>query len=323
MTTKNELAELRTGLRSMDGRMAGAAVTADEIVRRLGITADDMDLVRQFGRIVLPRMVEFNKLFYGWVERQPEWSVFFSDPDVVQHVQRRQGVHWRDLFEVEVIDDAYVAKRVRIGEIHARIGLSLTAYFAGIDLSLQIFTRDLYDDSLPSDIYARATIAMAKLIHADATLVLDAYTRQTNQKIAEQADALLEMSTPVAALWDNILMLPVVGIIDSSRAHDIMTTVLRGIADARAKVFIMDISGVPMVDTAVANHIIKVTRATRLMGCQSMLSGVSPAIAQTMVELGVDIGSVETKATLRDALESAYQVVGMKLVAVNTLAGSH
>ena len=76
----------------------------------------------------------------------------------------------------------------------------------------------------------------------------------------------------------------------------------------------MDISGVPVIDTAVANHIIKVTRATRLMGCQSVLSGVSPAIARTIVELGIDVGDILTKATMRDALESAYQLVGVKLV---------
>jgi rsbT co-antagonist protein RsbR len=119
------------------------------------------------------------------------------------------------------------------------------------------------------------------------------------------------MSTPVATLWDDILMLPIVGLIDSKRANDIMTSALRRISETRAKVFIMDISGVSVIDTAVANHLIQVTRATRLMGCQSLLSGVSPAIAQTMVELGIDVGSVQTKTTLRDALEDAFRNVGV------------
>ena len=199
---------------------------------------------------------------------------------------------------------------------HARIGLSLPAYFTGIDVSLRIFFRDLYDGSLSAEDFTAVGLSVCKLVHADATLVLDAYTRATNQKISDQARAMMEMSTPVTALWDNILMLPVVGIIDSQRAQDITKAVLRSIVEARARVFIMDISGVPVVDTAVANHLIKITRATRLMGCQSVLSGVSPTIAQTMVELGIDVGGIVTKATLRDALESAYGIVGIRLVPI-------
>ncbi len=298
------------------GDAVGGSVGADEIVRRLAITEADLLLVRRFGAIVLPRLADYNTLFYAWVEQQPEWSQFFQDASLLAHVQKHQQKHWRDLFEVQVIDDDYVARRVRIGEIHARIGLSLMAYFAGVDLSMQIFLRDLYDGTMTPDDYTRASLAVAKLIHADATLVLDAYARMTNQKIADQAEALLEMSTPVTALWENIMMLPVVGVIDSTRAHGIMTAVLNSIAETRAKVFIMDISGVPVIDTAVANHIIKVTRATRLMGCQSVLSGVSPAIARTIVELGIDVGDILTKATMRDALESAYKLVGVKLVTV-------
>ena len=289
-------------------------VSAGEIVTRLEITDDDLDLVRRFGDIVIPKLNEYNTHFYGWVERQPEWSIFFSDPARLRHVQAEQNNHWRDLFQVRRIDDAYVRRRFRVGEIHARIGLSLTAYFTGIDVSLRIFLEDLYDNSLPADTHLRAATAVTKLVHADATLTLEAYTRMTNQKIIDQAQALQEMSTPVTALSDRIMMLPIVGIMDSVRAQTVMSAVLRAIADSRAKVFIMDISGVPVVDTAVANHLIKITRATRLMGCQSVLSGVSPSIAQTMVELGVDVGDIETKATLRDALDFAYDVEGMTLV---------
>ena len=91
----------------------------------------------------------------------------------------------------------------------------------------------------------------------------------------------MEMSTPVAEIWDDILMLPLVGIIDSKRAQDIMTAVLSRIAETHSRTLILDISGVAVVDTAVANHLIKITKATRLMGCACTISGISPAIAQT------------------------------------------
>jgi len=121
------------------------------------------------------------------------------------------------------------------------------------------------------------------------------------------------MSTFVTSVWEDILFFLVVGIVDSRRAQDIMTSALTRIGETRAKVFILDIGGVSVVDTAVANHLFKVTRATRLMGCECLLSGLSPAIAQTMVELGIDVGAIKTRATLRDALEEAFRWVGVEV----------
>jgi rsbT co-antagonist protein RsbR len=118
-------------------------------------------------------------------------------------------------------------------------------------------------------------------------------------------------------IWQDILMLPLVGIIDSKRAQDIMAAVLNKISVNRAKIFIMDISGVAVVDTAVANHFIKITKATKLMGCTCLVSGVSPSIAQTMVQLGVNVGEVQANATLRDALEYAFQMIALNVTSLN------
>lgn len=180
-----------------------------------------------------------------------------------------------------------------------------------MNMSLVIFTKRMYDGSLYSDEYSALVTAFTKLLHMDTTIVVETYSNLINRRISEQSEALLAMSTPVTMIWQDILMLPIVGIIDSKRAQDIMSAVLGKIADARAKIFIMDISGVAVVDTAVANHFIKITKATRLMGCECLVSGVSPAIAQTMVQLGINVGEVRTNATLRDALEEAFNIVGL------------
>lgn len=169
----------------------------------------------------------------------------------------------------------------------------------------------MYDGSLYSDEYSSLVTAFTKLLHLDTTIVVDTYSRLINKRISEQSEALLAMSTPVTMIWQDILMLPIVGIIDSKRAQDIMSAVLNKISENRAKIFIMDISGVAVVDTAVANHFIKITKATKLMGCDCLVSGVSPSIARTMVQLGINVGEVRTNATLRDALESAFKIVGL------------
>jgi rsbT co-antagonist protein RsbR len=123
----------------------------------------------------------------------------------------------------------------------------------------------------------------------------------------------MEMSTPVTQIWDGVLFLPIVGIIDSKRAQDIMGSTLSKIAQSQARAFIMDISGVAVVDTAVANYLIKVTKATRLMGCETTISGVSPAIARTIVDLGIDVGTVKTTATMQDALADTFSGLGVSL----------
>lgn len=128
-----------------------------------------------------------------------------------------------------------------------------------------------------------------------------------------QEEALTELSTPVAQLWEGILFMPLVGRLDAKRAQTTMQTVLHQIGEKQAKVFILDISGVPLVDSFVANHIIKIAKATRLMGCYSILSGLSPLLAQTIIELGVDIEELETTNSLKAALRKAFDISGMYL----------
>ena len=137
-------------------------------------------------------------------------------------------------------------------------------------------------------------------------------------KLKEQKEIeLLEMSTPITELWDGILLLPLVGMVTAQRAQNLMSSVLDKIATSQAQVFILDISGVPVVDTAVANHFIKLAKATKLMGCLCTMSGITPAVAQTIIELGIQIEEVNTTGTMKDALEKALNKTGLKLVTIH------
>lgn len=279
---------------------------------RLEITPEDLEYVRQFGKIAARHLGGYVEHFYGWLSRQPEFVEFFHDPARLERVKQLQMAHWAELFR-EPLGKRHEEMCARLAEVHVRIGLSLPAYMTGVDVSLQFFLS-LSEPGATMEEANRMHRAVLKLVHADTAIVVDTYTRIAQETIAEQTRAMIEMSTPVATLWDSILLLPIYGLVDSKRAQDIMNASLRKISDSRARVFILDISGVSVVDTAVANHIINITRATRLMGCLSILSGVSPGIAQTIVSLGVDIGLVRTKSTLRDALDEAFQSVGLKVV---------
>ena len=278
---------------------------ASKLCKLYQVTDPDLEHIREFGELILPRTDQYVSEFYTWMRTQSEFEQFFSDPRKLARVQREQVGYWQDFFRANV-DENYVDRRREVGEAHARIGLSLHAYLAAMNLSRELVTETLYEGDLKDDDYAIKVRAVTKLLHFDTAIVANAYMARVNKIIAEQNEALMEMSTPVTSLWQGVLLLPIVGIIDSRRAQDIMNAMLDMIGQTRAKVSILDISGVGVVDTAVANHLIKITKATKLMGCETTISGISPAIAHTMVELGIDVGEVHTTATLSDAVNYAW-----------------
>jgi rsbT co-antagonist protein RsbR len=152
-----------------------------------------------------------------------------------------------------------------------------------------------------------------------ATLLLDElglFTTEVHQKgreevIARQQQEMLELSTPVVQLWDGIVALPLIGTLDSARTQIVMESLLQTIVDTGAGIAIIDITGVPTVDTLVAQHLLKTVAAARLMGAECLISGIRPQIAQTIVHLGVDLNEVVTKATLADALGLALGRLGL------------
>ncbi|MDJ0851143.1 MAG: PAS domain S-box protein [Myxococcota bacterium] len=131
------------------------------------------------------------------------------------------------------------------------------------------------------------------------------FASDITDEVQKRSLALLEMSTPVTKIWDGVLFAPIVGIVDSKRSIDIMNKALSSIADTRARTLMLDIGGVAVVDTAVANHLIKIAKAAVLMGCNTIISGISPAIAQTIAELGIDMGSIQTTSTIEAALRES------------------
>jgi rsbT co-antagonist protein RsbR len=276
------------------------------------LTEEDLRRIAAFKPVVMDRMDEMIEEWYGWLKGMPEFEQFFSDEDTLRRVQQLQHGYW-DAFMDGVLDQEYVDKRHLVGEAHARIGLPLNTYFAGMSRFMTLFERAMISAEMDPDDRLATTSAISKLLHVDTAIVVDTYNHIVEDTLTAQAKSLMEMSTPVTQIWSGILLLPIVGIIDSARARDIMNATLAKIGETQARIFILDISGVGVVDTAVANNLIKITRATRLMGCESTISGVSPAIAQTIVDLGIEVGRIKTTATMKDALADAFARVGMQI----------
>ena len=145
-------------------------------------------------------------------------------------------------------------------------------------------------------------------------LTTETFQKTREEMISRQQQELLELSTPVVRLWENILALPLIGTLDSARTQVVMQNLLDAIVETRSDFAIIDITGVPVVDTLVAQHLLKTVAAARLMGADCLISGIRPQIAQTIIHLGVDLTMVTTKATLADAFAIALRRSGQAVV---------
>jgi rsbT co-antagonist protein RsbR len=143
---------------------------------------------------------------------------------------------------------------------------------------------------------------------------MEVYQKTREETIRRQQEELLELSTPVVKLWDGILALPIIGTLDSARTQVVMESLLQAIVQTNSRVAIIDITGVPTVDTVVAQHLLKTVTAARLMGADCIISGVRPQIAQTIVHLGINLLDVTTKSTLAAAFAVALQRLGITFV---------
>jgi len=165
-----------------------------------------------------------------------------------------------------------------------------------------------------ADALARETWTANLLLDQLGLHTVETFQQTREEIITRQQEELLELSTPVVQLWDGVLALPLIGTLDSARTGVVMQSMLEAIVNTGAEMAIIDITGVPTVDTLVAQHLLKTVAAARLMGADCIISGIRPQIAQTIIHLGVDLTNVITKATLADAFKLALQRTGMRIV---------
>lgn len=271
---------------------------------QFSVTDEDLENVRFLGQKMMSDLPTILNQFYDWMRTLTEFAAFFSNEEHVKHVKAMQEKHWHIFFGANV-DESYIQFRKRVGAAHARIGLPLNLYCRSAvifnDLFIELFNKYEIENF-------RLLHSFSKLVNLDTSIVIETYNQITEEIIREQSTALMQLSTPVTQLWHDILLLPLVGIVDSRRAQDIMSTMLQKVSSSQARAFILDISGVAVVDTAVANHLIKITKATKLMGCRTIISGISPAVAQTIVELGIHIDEIMTTSSMQDALKESFRL---------------
>ncbi|WP_199550697.1 STAS domain-containing protein [Streptomyces sp. N35] len=191
--------------------------------------------------------------------------------------------------------------RARAGASPTDTSLAVLCLKEALLEAMQYTTRDT------AELFA-AAVLINRLLDTAGALSFETYVEGREEIIRRQSRQLLEVSTPVVRLWRHVLAVPLIGTLDTARTQVVMESVLQAIQEHEAQVAIIDITGVPAVDTAVAQHLMHTVNAVRLMGADCVISGIRPPIAQTIAQLGIDLSTILTKATLADALAAAVRI---------------
>lgn len=223
-----------------------------------------------------------------------------------------QDIEQRAWGEVRGLLHDIAAARARAGSTPAE-----TATFV-FSLKQPLFARLRGGFAGDVDSLAEASWTVNTLLDKLGLYTIEAFQRTRDQVLSRQQQELLELSTPVIKLWEGVLALPLIGTLDSARTQVVMESLLQKIVETGAMIAIIDITGVPTVDTLVAQHLLKTIAAARLMGADCIISGIRPQIAQTIVHLGVNLEDVTTKATLADAFMIALKKTGSRVTVQNT-----
>ena len=301
-----------------EGLAEAIGLGPDELaMRKRFLEFDDDDVRRLEGMydLTLEHVDAVIEAFYEHLLSFPETAAFFRDPrcSSTSRAGRRSTSSGsrRATTRQEYVDD-----RLRLASIHEKIGLPVRSFLGMYALYFREIAALLLDEHAGDPKRAfDAFHSLTKLLFFDVGLAMDTYIYQRERTIANQQEAIRELSTPVLRLRDRLLVLPIIGILDTTRAQKLTEGLLASIRESRAKVVILDVTGVPAVDSAVANHLLQTVEASRLMGAQVIVTGLSSNVAQALVTLGVDLTKLNAVGDLQGGIEFADRIMGYRVVA--------
>jgi rsbT co-antagonist protein RsbR len=272
------------------------------------ITGEDLSRLAALRSHAERHSQEIVEALYELILGHAETRSFFPDEATIARVKRLQREYFLGLFAGQC-DRRYVEDRLRVGAAHERIGLPPKWYIGAYSRYMRLTFEKLVAD-LDAETARHAYHSLTKMVAFDTALAIDTYIAAHLDTVARHQAAIRELSTPVIRVHRSVLLLPLVGTVDSHRAQQIMETLLTRVVEEQARVVIIDIAGVPVVDTKVADHLLKTTEAVRLLGAETIVTGISAQVARTIVQLGVDISSIHTRARLEDGIEKGLSLVG-------------
>jgi rsbT co-antagonist protein RsbR len=287
---------------------------ADRRLRFVGFGPDDLPNIAKIKDDVVGNIDVHMAAFFDFLAQLPEAAGIFAKPAMLAEAKRLKREHLMAIVSGRY-DQSYVEQRVQLGLIYSRNQIDTRVFLGAFNammtsIGAQVIARFAKD---PKTGYA-CLASLNKMLFFDLGIITDVMIADRERTILSQQEAIRELSTPTLQVRDRLLVLPIIGVLDTFRARQLTEGLLQAIRARRARVVVMDITGVPTVDSKVANHLLQTVAASRLMGATVIVTGLSADVAQSLVTLGVDLAALNTVGDLQGGLEEAERLLGYELI---------
>jgi rsbT co-antagonist protein RsbR len=281
--------------------MRAMGLTPSEIDARkayVGLTADDAQALQHARTAVQGAADQLVDGFFGYLAKLPEARGLIATAELLAAARRLKREHLIAMVAGDY-GPAYVEQRLALARIYSRAGLELAVFLGAFNHLLAAM------DPLVGEHDA----SLRKVAFFDIGLIVDVIVHERERVIRLQSEAIRELSTPVLQLRERLLLMPIIGVVDTHRAQLIMESALTAIRTRRARVLVMDVTGVATVDSKVANHLLQTVAAAKLMGASVIVTGLSAEVAQSLVALGIDLHGIHAVGDLQGGLEDAERLL--------------
>lgn len=289
-------------------------LTESNIERRrrfVDLRADDLERIASIKDLIVQHADDFSVAFFDYLAKIEEARPLFGNAAVLEQARAAKREHLLAMAGGKY-DRAYVEQRLKLALLYGRVGLESRVFLGAFHYLLQTIgttiSRELGREG--AERAAQCFFSLEKVGFFDLGVIVDVLIDERERVIGQQQIAIRELSTPALQIRDRLLILPIIGVLDSQRAKQLTDNLLHAIRAQRAKVVVMDITGVAAVDSKVANHLIQTIAAAKLMGAAVIVTGLSAEVAQSLVALGVDLSKLNTVGDLQGGLEEADRFLG-------------
>jgi rsbT co-antagonist protein RsbR len=290
-------------------------ITDQDIARRkafVGLEPVDIERIVSIKDLVVGKADDLSDVFFTFLRRIEEAAPLFERADLLTEAKRLKREHLIAMVQGKY-DKAYVDQRLQLGMLYGKVALDVRVFLGAFHHLMKAVGAAIMHDGRndPSAAFEKF-MSLKKVGFFDIGIIVDVMVAERERIISQQQEAIRELSTPVLQVRDRLLILPIIGMIDTLRAKQLTESLLHAIRANRAKVAVMDIIGVAAVDSKVANHLVQTVAAARLMGAVVIVTGLSADVAQALVALGVDLRSITTVGDLQGGLELAERLLDGK-----------
>jgi rsbT co-antagonist protein RsbR len=296
--------------------MSAVGITETDLARRqryVGMVPGDLENLRTIAPVITEHVDELVKVFFSHLAGLDEAKVLFGYRELENRAHVLKRAHLLQMVEGK-LDLAYAKARVELGLLYGRAGLP-PKVFMGAFRTMLARAGELVLAQWPAEGFALWS-SLQKLALVDMGIHSDVVVYERERTIGRQSEAIRELSTPVLQIRERLLLLPLIGIIDSHRAQMITENLLHAIRRTRAKVAVIDVTGVATIDSRVANHLLQTVTAARLMGAYAIVTGITADVAQSMVNIGIELAAFTTVGDLQGGVELAEERLGYRVTRV-------